>query len=540
MPKIIECVPNFSEGRDRKVIDAISAAVRGTTGAELLDVDPGASTNRTVFTFVGSPAAVVEAALAAAAAAFPLIDMRNHSGEHPRMGALDVCPFIPVQDVTVEECVQVSKIFGERLAKELGVPVFLYGAASDRDYRKTMPQIRSGEYEGLEEKLKCSEWSPDFGPAAFVPSWGGTVTGVRKFLIAYNVNLVSTKEQAHRIALNLRTQGRGKDQPGRLQAVQGIGWWLAEHNIAQLSLNLTDMDLTPMHVAFEEAKKDAKELKIPVTGSEIVGLVPLKAMLDAADYYIEKENLFVLHEDQKVHLAINRLGLATLSPFNPKERIIEYCIPSDDGPLASLTVKDFILSVGARTPAPGGGSVSAVVGALGAGLAAMVGQLTYGKRQWETLDAKMRKLIPLLDSASRDIIPMIDADTEAFNDYMIALKMPQGTDLEKCARKEAMQNGLKVAIEVPFKLVKTVNQVWPTLLEMAEVGNINCKSDLQVAARCLLTAVQGAVDNVEINMKDLEGDPAYVAEKRGECGEAVRVAKQGCQDVLRLVENRNQ
>jgi len=538
MPKIVECVPNFSEGRDRKVIDAIADAVRATQGAELLDVDPGASTNRTVYTFVGSPSAVVEAALAAAKAAFPLIDMRKHKGEHPRMGALDVCPFIPVQDVSVEECVAISKKFGERLAKELGVPVFLYGAASDRDYRKTMPQIRAGEYEGLEAKLKEKDWCPDFGESTFVPSWGGTVTGVRKFLIAYNVNLVSTKEQAHRIALNLRTQGRGKDKPGRLQAVQGIGWWLAEHNIAQLSLNLTDMDQTPMHIAYEEAKKDAVELNIPVTGSEVVGLVPLQAMLDAADYYIEKENLFVLHEDQKVHLAINRLGLATLSPFNPKERIIEYCIPSDDGPLASLTVKQFVESVGARTPAPGGGSVSALVGSLGAGLAAMVGQLTYGKRIWESLDSEMRRLIPVIDSASRAMVPMIDADTNAFNDYMVALKMPQATEEDKAARNKAMQDGLKVAIEVPFKLANTVNGIWGALEEMASVGNINCKSDLQVSARCLVTAVHGAVHNVEINMKDLQ-DQTYITAKKSQCQEAIKTAEEGCKKVLDALDKRD-
>lgn len=317
MPKIVECVPNFSEGRDPDVTNAIADAIRKVEGAKLLDVDPGASTNRTVFTFVGSPDAVVNAALEASKTAYKLIDMTKHQGEHPRMGALDVCPFIPVQDVTVEECVEISKKFGQKLAEEVGVPVFLYGAASNRDFRKTMPQIRSGEYEGLAEKLKLPEWSPDFGEPNFIPSWGATVTGVRKFLIAYNINLVSTKEQAHRIALNLRSQGR-KGEPGRLEAVQGIGWWLAERNIAQISLNLTDMDKTPMHVAYEEAKKDAEELNIPVTGSEIVGLVPLSAMLDAAHYYMEKENLFIIHENQKVHLAINRLGLATLSPFNPK------------------------------------------------------------------------------------------------------------------------------------------------------------------------------------------------------------------------------
>eukprot|EP00091_Calanus_sinicus_P013972 TRINITY_DN3113_c0_g1_i1.p1 TRINITY_DN3113_c0_g1~~TRINITY_DN3113_c0_g1_i1.p1 ORF type:complete len:376 (-),score=118.14 TRINITY_DN3113_c0_g1_i1:562-1689(-) len=374
MPKIIECVPNFSEGRDQKVITAIADAVRATPGATLLDVDPGQSTNRTVYTFVGDPESIVEAALNAAKAAYPLIDMRKHKGEHPRMGALDVCPFIPISDVTVTECVEISKKFGARLAKEVGVPVFLYGAASETEYRKTMPQIRAGEYEGLEDKLKEERWAPDFGCSTFVPSWGGTVTGVRKFLIAYNINMLSTKEQAHRIALNLREKGRGDDQPGRLKACQGIGWWLEEANIAQISLNMTDMDVTPMHVAYEEAKKDAEDLKVAVTGSELVGLVPLSAMLAAADFYIEKEGLMVLDENQKVHLAINRLGLSTLSPFNPKERIIEYCLPSSSSNLLiQKTVNDFVLSVGDRSSAPGGGSVSALLAALGCGLGAMVG-----------------------------------------------------------------------------------------------------------------------------------------------------------------------
>jgi len=521
MPKIIECVPNFSEGRDQKVITAIADAVRATPRATLLDVDPGQSTNRTVYTFVGDPESVVEAALNAAKAAFPLIDMRRHTGEHPRMGALDVCPFIPIRDVTVAECVEISKRFGARLAKEVGVPVFLYGAASEREYRCTMPQIRAGEYEGLEEKLKEAKWAPDFGSASFVPSWGGTVTGVRKFLIAYNINMLATKEQAHRIALNLREKGRGDDQPGRLKACQGIGWWLEEANIAQISLNLTDMDVTPMHVAYEEAKKDAEELKVAVTGSELVGLVPLSSMLEAAEYYIQKEGLMVLDENQKVHLAINRLGLSTLSPFNPRERIIEYCLPSSSSStLVARTVTDFVLSVGERSAAPGGGSVSALLAALGCGLSAMVGKLSYGKRQWESLDSTMRSVIPPLHRAMLDILPMVDADTEAFNDYMAAMKLPKVTAEEKKIREEAMEEGLKTAVGVPLSLAHKANSLWAELVLLAECGNINCKSDLQVAVRCLETAVQGARHNVDINLDSIK-DQAFreensaAAEKEG-------------------------
>jgi len=538
MQKIIECVPNFSEGRDQKVISAISDAVRATPGATLLDVDPGQSTNRTVYTFVGDPETIIEAALNAAKAAFPLIDMRKHKGEHPRMGALDVCPFIPIRNVTVDECVEVSKKFGLRLAEEVGVPVFLYGAASNRDYRKTMPQIRAGEYEGLEEKLKDEKWAPDFGTNKFVPSWGGTVTGVRKFLIAYNINMLSTKEQAHRIALNLREKGRGDDQPGRLQACQGIGWWLEEANIAQISLNLTDMDVTPMHVAYEEAKKDATELKVAVTGSELVGLVPLSAMLDAADYYINKEGLMVLDENQKVHLAINRLGLSTLSPFNPKERIIEYCLPSSDSNrLVQKTVSDFVLSVGERSSAPGGGSVSALLAALGCGLGAMVGKLTYGKRQWESLDTTMRSIIPPLHAAMLDTLPMVDADTEAFNDYMAAMKLPKDTAEEKAKREAAMEEGLKTAVGVPLSLAKRANTVWDTLLELAAVGNINCKSDLQVAARCLETAVQGAKYNVDINLGNIK-DATFKQENSEAAFKEVETAIKNRDKVLSILESR--
>lgn len=537
MPKVVECVPNFSEGRDTKVIEAIAEAIRNAPGVTLLDVDPGESTNRTVYTFVGGPEAIVEGALAAAKAAFPLIDMSKQKGEHPRMGALDVCPFIPVQDVSVEECVEISKKFGQKMAKELGVPVFLYGYASEKDYRKTMPQIRSGEYEGLAEKLTKPEWAPDFGEATFVPSWGGTVTGVRKFLIAYNINLVATKEQAHRIALNLRSQGR-KDMPGRLKAVQGIGWWLAERNIAQISLNLTDMDETPMHIAYEEAKKDAAEINIPVTGSEVVGLVPLEALLDAADYYMEREGLFVLHEDQKVHLAINRLGLTTLSPFNAKERIIEYCLPSSDGPLISCSVKEFVQEVAARSSAPGGGSVSALIAAMGSGLAAMVGQLSYGKRQWESLDAEMRRLIPIFDKASKEMTSFVDADTNAFNDYMLAMKMSKNTEEEKLLREKAMQEGLKKAVSVPMKLAMTASALFAPLQELAQLGNINCKSDLQVAVRCLATGVHGAVHNVNINLKDIT-DLDYAKDKAKEAESCAKTADQQSAKILNMLEERN-
>ncbi|KAF6385058.1 hypothetical protein mRhiFer1_008882 [Rhinolophus ferrumequinum] len=312
MSRLVECVPNFSEGNNQEVIEAISQAVVRTPGCVLLDVDAGPSTNRTVYTFVGRPEDVVDGALNAARAAFRLIDMRRHKGEHPRMGALDVCPFIPVRGVSMDECVLCAQAFGQRLAEELGVPVYLYGEAAQMASRRTLPAIRAGEYEALPEKLKQAEWAPDFGPSSFVPSWGATATGARKFLIAFNINLLSTKEQAHRIALNLREQGRGADQPGRLKKVQGIGWYLDEKNLAQVSTNLLDFEVTALHTVYEETCREAKELNLPVVGSQLVGLVPLQAILDAANFYCEKENLFVLEEEQRIRLILLGKGNRTL------------------------------------------------------------------------------------------------------------------------------------------------------------------------------------------------------------------------------------
>jgi glutamate formiminotransferase/formiminotetrahydrofolate cyclodeaminase len=367
--KIVECVPNFSEGRRADVVEAIAAAVRKTEGCSLLDVAPGDSTNRTVYTFVGRPESVLEGALAAARVAFKLIDMTKQKGEHPRLGALDVCPFIPVANVTMEECAELSRRFGCRLATELSVPVYLYEYAvavgNDRDYRRTLPQIREGEYEGLQNKIQKPEWAPDFGPADYIPSWGATVTGARSFLIAYNVNLLATKEQAHRIALNIREQGRGPSQPGRLKAVKAIGWYLDDQNLAQVSVNICDFQTTPLHVVFEEVCKDAKEQRLAVVGSEVVGLLPLAAILAAAEFYVQREGLFVLEEGQKVRLAVERLGLASLGEFKPEEKIIEYRVGSNkDGPLLSSSLRAFLSSLSARTSAPGGGSASVVAASM--------------------------------------------------------------------------------------------------------------------------------------------------------------------------------
>ncbi|KAM4711313.1 formimidoyltransferase-cyclodeaminase [Anableps anableps] len=538
MARLVECVPNFSEGRDKQVIDAISAAISETPGCSLLDVDPGASTNRTVYTFVGPPEAVVEGALNAAQRAFSLIDMSKHSGEHPRTGALDVCPFIPVQNVNMDDCVHCANEFGRRLAEMLHVPVYLYGEAAQSELRRSLPSVRSGEYEALPEKLKRDMWAPDFGPAHFVPSWGATVTGARKFLIAYNVNLIGTKEQAHRIALDIREQGRGKDQPGLLKKVQGMGWYLEEANLAQVSTNILDFELTPLHTVYEEICRDAEELKLPVVGSQIVGLIPLKALLDAADFYMKRDQLFIIEEEHKVRLVISKLGLDSLGPFNPKERIIEYMMRSqEEGGLTSLSLRQFVHSVGARTAAPGGGSVSAAIGALGAALGAMVGQMTYGKRQFENLDGVMRRLIPPFYQAMNELLELVNADSSAFNGYMVALKMPKTTTEEKKRRETAMQEGLKQAVGVPLTLAEKISILWPSLKQMVVYGNMGCKSDAQVAAKALETAVFGAYYNVLINLKEIS-DEAFRISTQRRVSELLQEAKDNVASILDAAEKR--
>ncbi|XP_019716282.1 formimidoyltransferase-cyclodeaminase isoform X2 [Hippocampus comes] len=433
--------------------------------------------------------------------------MSSHSGEHPRMGALDVCPFIPVQNVSMEDCVRCANIFGQKLADMLHVPVFLYGEAARSEARRSLPSVRAGEYEALADKLKQKEWAPDFGPATFVASWGATVTGARKFLIAYNVNVISTKEQAHRIALDIREQGRGKDQPGLLKKVQAIGWYLDEANLAQVSTNILDFELTPLHRVYEEICKDAEDLKLPIVGSQIVGLIPLKALLDAADFYIAQEELFIVEEEHKVRLVISKLGLDSLGPFKAEERIIEYMVRSEDnGRLASLSLQQFVRSVGARTAAPGGGSVSAAVAALGAALGAMVGQMTYGKRQFEAVDGVMRRLIPPFHDAMNELLRMVDSDSSAFNAYMAALKMPKNSKEEVKRREVALQEGLKQAVSVPLALAERVSTLWPSLKELVLYGNVSCKSDVQVAVKALETAVFGAYYNVIINLQDITDD----------------------------------
>ena len=538
MKKIVECVPNFSEGRNRETIDAIAKAIRRTPGCKLLDVDAGASTNRTVYTFVGDPEAVFEGAFNSAVIARRRIDMRRHTGEHPRMGAMDVCPFIPVANVTMKECVEISKTFAQRTAKELKVPFFLYEESSDRAYRKRLSQIREGEYEALAEKLKNPRWAPDFGPAAFVPEWGATVTGARFFLIAYNVNILGTSNQAHRIALNLREAGRGPGEPGKLGEVKGLGWYVDEYNLAQVTVNLTNYHVTPMHVLFEEVKKEAAALKVGIAGSEIVGLVPLEAVLMAAEYYIQKENLFIIDEDQKVRLVAERLGLNSVAPFKPEEKIIEYMVADPpDEPLAAGSVRGFIEEIAARTSAPGGGSASAAMCAMGAALGAMAAKLTYGVRKFENVDKEMRALIPVLHGSVQKLIPMIDADTSAFTEYMEGLRMPEETEEQKAARTEKIQAGLKTAVTVPLNTMRLGGAVWDALRDVARHGNPACRSDIQVGAMALEAGIRGAHRNVLINLAGIEDENFRNGTSR-EAEDLARQASERCAEVLGILNER--
>jgi glutamate formiminotransferase/formiminotetrahydrofolate cyclodeaminase len=456
------------------------------------------------------------------------------------MGAMDVCPFVPVANVTMDECVEISKTFARRAAEELEVPFYLYEYSQTQEYRKKLPQIRKGEYEGFAEKIKQPEWKPDFGPAEFVPSWGATVTGARFFLVAYNVNILGTNNQAHRIALDLREAGRGPDQPGRFKELKGLGWFVDEYNMAQCSFNLNNFNVTAPHEVYEAVKEEAAKLNVGVAGSELVGLIPLEAMLKAADFYIEKEGLFILDEEQKIKLVIDRLGLNSVSQFKPEERIIEYIIREEPKePLASLSTRKFIESINARTSAPGGGSAAAAIAAIGSGLGAMVSKLTYGVRKFEHLDRQMREIIPVLHDTTMKLIPMIDADTDAFNDYVDAIRLPRNTEEEKNIRFEKMQAGLKKAIEIPLTTMRIGNQAWDAMTEAARHGNIASKSDTQVGARALEVGIWGAYQNVLINMAGIK-DEAFVKEKTTEAENLKNRAKKSCDEILEILENRKE
>ncbi len=547
MTKLVECVPNFSEGRDRKIIDAIADAVRSVNDVKLLDVDPGADTNRTVYTFVGTQEGVKEAAFQAAKKAHELIDMSKHSGAHPRMGAMDVCPFVPVSGVSMDECVQIAREVGKRLGEELDIPVYLYEFAATSPERQSLADIRAGEYEALEEKLRDPKWKPDFGPAKFKQKWGASVVGAREFLIAYNVNLnTRDKKLANEIALNIREGGRAKKDaagklvkddkgntvkvPGRLKAVRAIGWYIDQYRQAQVSINLINYNTTPLHVVFETCREEAEKLGLIVTGSELVGLVPLKPMLDAGRFYLKKQGKSAgVPEKELVEIAVRSLGLDQLSDFDPAKKIVEYNFLKP-APLMSMTAKDFVDEVSSESPAPGGGSVAALAGSLCAALSAMVANLTVGKPGYEKVWPEMSDLAEKGQSIKDRLVKAVDDDTNAFNDLMEAMRLPKATPEQKAVREKAMEEGYKKAAAVPLQTAKACLEAMEISLTAAQKGNANSASDAGVAALMARAGVEGAVLNVLINLGSIK-DQEFRKRHVSECHELNSRAAQLCQAV---------
>ncbi|RZL37196.1 MAG: glutamate formimidoyltransferase [Pedobacter sp.] len=475
--RLIECVPNFSEGRDENIIKSITSVIETVEGVKLLDVDPGKATNRTVVTFVGNPDNVIEAAFLAIKKASELIDMSKHSGEHPRMGATDVCPLIPIANISIEETVEYAKKLAKRVAEEINIPTYLYEEAASKPERKNLSTIRSGEYEGLAKKLQNPEWMPDFGQAVFNAKSGATVIGVRDFLIAYNVNLnTKSTKKANAIAFDVREQGRIKRigdpvtgeivkdengnsvrEPGSLKFVKAIGWFIKEFDIAQISMNLTDYKTTPVHIAFDEVVKKADQRGIRVTGSEIVGMVPLKVMLDAGIHYLKKQDRsYGVSEKELIHIAVKSLGLDELYPFEPNKKIIEYALNNqNDSPLINMTLKDFADETASESPAPGGGSISAFLGVLAFSLTSMVANLSANKRGWENKIAEMSECAYQSQQIKDRLLKLVDEDTKSFNQVMSAMALPKSTDIEKELRDKAIESSNKYAAEVPFKVMQT-------------------------------------------------------------------------------------
>ncbi len=517
MPKIVECVPNFSEGRDRGIIDAICHAITSAEGVSLLDVDPGAETNRTVVTFIGSPEAAVEGAFRGIATAARLIDMSKHKGAHPRMGATDVCPFVPVSDVTMAECADLARLLGERVGHELSIPVFLYEAAASSVQRKNLSVIREGEYEGLPAKLSDPNWIPDFGPAEFNRRSGASVIGARPFLLAYNVNL-NTRDQklAMRVASRLREKGyidrdadgvAKRDEngnvimlPGLLSSVKGTGWYIPEYGCAQISMNLTNYHETPLHLAFEEARRVAEENGLLVTGSELVGLTPLEPMVLAGRYYLDKQGRNPgVSDDELIHIAVMSLGLSAITRFDPEKKIIEYRLRSPSR-LVGMTVEKFVDELAADSPAPGGGSVSALAGSLGAGLTAMVASLTQTKKNYKAVWPEMAQLAVQGQLLKKFFLEAVDRDTDAFNRVMAAIRMPKRTVDEQAARDAALAKANLDATLVPLSVLETAIDVVELAKSMAERGNQTSLSDAGVGALAAQLAAEGTYMNVLINL----------------------------------------
>ncbi len=534
--QLIECVPNISEGRDEQKIKEIAEVVNTVEGVKLLDIDPGKATNRTVITFVGEPEPVIEAAFRLVKKAAELIDMSKHQGEHPRFGATDVCPLVPVANITMDEVVKYAHKLGKRIGDELGIPGYFYEYAATEPKRKNLANCREGQYEGLPKKLVNPEWKPDFGPAEFndrVKKTGATAVSARNFLVAYNINLNTTStRRANAVAFDIREAGRVKTEngkpwgkkvldengnpvriPGKLKAVKGIGWYIEEYGIAQISYNLTDISVTPVHIAFDETCKAAEARGLRVTGSELVGLIPKQAMLDAADYFLRKqERSLGISEEEKMKIAVKSLGLDDLKPFNPKEKVIEYMLEDESAqPLIHMTLKEFANETASESPAPGGGSISAYVGALGVALGTMVANLSSHKRGWDDRWEEFSQWAEKGQAYKEQLLALVDEDTAAFNKIMDAFKMPKSTEEEKQLRAQAIENATKYAIEVPFKVMETAYKSMEVMQAMIDTGMQTSLSDSAVGILCARTAVLGAFLNVKINAKDLK-DRKYAEE----------------------------
>ena len=546
MQQLIECVPNFSEGRDLQVIEKIKVEIEAVDGVRLLNVDPGKATNRTVVTFVGNPPAVVEAAFRGIKKAGELIDMSKHKGEHPRMGATDVCPLIPVANITMGETVEWAQRLAERVGRELALPVYLYEEAQVDKSRSNLSVIRAGEYEGFFKKI--NDFKPDFGPSVFDAKRGATVIGARDFLVAYNVNLNTTSvRRANAIAFDVREAGRkildagGQMlvQPGSLKAVKAIGWFIEEYGIAQISINLTNINITPVHIAFDEVCRKADARGIRVTGSELVGLIPLKAMLDAGKYFLKKQKRSVgVSEKELIRIAVKSMGLSELYPFKPEEKIIEYMLQDkSESRLVNMPLNDFADETASESPAPGGGSIAAYIGSLGVSLGTMVANLSSHKKGWDDRWEEFSNWAEKGQAYKDELLRLVDADTKAFNGIMHAMSLPKGTDDEKAARSKAISEATKFAIEIPFKVMQTSYDSMEVIKAMAETGNPNSVSDAGVGALCARSAVMGAFMNVRINAAGYE-DKSFVNDvvSKGREIEAKAMVKE--REILEIVNGK--
>jgi len=555
MPEIIECVPNFSEGRDLNIIKQITDAIEAVDEVKLLDVDPGADTNRTVVTFIGTRRGVLEGALAGMAKAAEVIDMRKHSGAHARQGATDVCPLVPISGISEEECIRLSHELARRVAEELSIPVYLYEKSARKPDRQNLATIRSGEYEGLADKLKDPEWKPDYGEAVFNAQSGATVIGVREFLIAYNVNLnTCDRKLAHDIALTIRERGRLKRdkkgkvirdeegvalrQPGTLTNCKAVGWYIDEYKMAQVSINLTNYKNTNVHDAFEEVRRLANTKGMRVTGSEVVGLIPKEAMLMAGKYYLRKQGKSEgVPEPDIIRTAIQSLGLNDVAIFDPQKKVIEYQFAEFSEPLVQRSVANFVDELSTDSPAPGGGSVSALAGALAAGLTAMVANLTHGKKGYERRFARMNALAKGAQELKDELIRLVDLDTAAFNDVMACFRMPKKSDADKAVRNQAIQEATKAATLVPLDVMKVTLKVLHLADTVSKFGNVNSISDAGVAGQAALLAVKGAGLNVLINLPGIE-DGEFCERMRGEVNEYREEARRIARRIERRVEKK--